>query len=187
MQFDKLFLKAKYFSYHFKQYFFIVIGLSILCSSAQSASAVWYRYHDRNGIVSLSSSVTSEHIKYGYEKLNSQMQVIEKVAPQRSDYSKKTQSKRQQREKQQTSDQQFRAAYGNSEFAEKKQREALNLIRQQISFQENQLSQIESRHEPTDAPSIQQIKSNIEILNRNYQRTENEYQNIISRLKHMGK
>ena len=70
-----------------------LLSLQTISIMADPPKAVWYRYYDSKGIANVSSSVTPNHIRYGYEALDSNMQVIqrarpynaEKDAPQRED------------------------------------------------------------------------------------------------------
>ena len=59
------------------------VFLCVFCSSSFAAveqpKAVWYRYYDKNGVANVSTSVTPEHIRYGYEALDRNMQVIKKI------------------------------------------------------------------------------------------------------------
>ncbi len=43
--------------------------------------AVWYRYYDQKGVANISSNVTPNHIRYGYEALDRNMQVIQRARP----------------------------------------------------------------------------------------------------------
>ena len=54
--------------------------------AANSApKAVWYRYYDQHGIANISTSVTPAHIRYGYEALDQNMQVIKRNHPYNSE------------------------------------------------------------------------------------------------------
>ena len=56
--------------------------LFLFCHSTFAANeqprAVWYRYYDRNGVANVSTSVTPEHIRHGYDALDRNMQVIKR-------------------------------------------------------------------------------------------------------------
>lgn len=70
---------------------------------AQSVKPAWYRYYDSRGIANISTNVTPNHIRYGYEALDQNMQVIQrnraynseadiKQAPQRAALAKKNEA-----------------------------------------------------------------------------------------------
>ena len=41
----------------------------------------WYRYYSPSGEPNLSSTITAQHLRYGYEALDRNMQVIKQVSP----------------------------------------------------------------------------------------------------------
>lgn len=45
---------------------------------ADTSKVVWYRYYDQHGTANISTSVTPAHIRYGYEVLDQNMQVIKR-------------------------------------------------------------------------------------------------------------
>ena len=58
-----------------------LLSLQTISIMADPPKAVWYRYYDSKGIANVSSSVTPNHIRYGYEALDSNMQVIQRARP----------------------------------------------------------------------------------------------------------
>jgi hypothetical protein len=58
----------------FGSLFFLPSSVAI----ADTPKAVWYRYYDQHGIANISTSVTPAHIRYGYEALDRNMQVIKR-------------------------------------------------------------------------------------------------------------
>lgn len=62
----------------------LLISLLLLQSAftfADGVKAVWYRYYDSKGVANISTSVTPNHIRYGYEALDRNMQVIKRNRP----------------------------------------------------------------------------------------------------------
>lgn len=59
----------------FGSLFFLPSSVAI----AGTPKAVWYRYYDQHGIANISTSVTPAHIRYGYEALDRNMQVIKET------------------------------------------------------------------------------------------------------------
>ncbi len=52
-----------------------------LTSAQQVQKATWYRYYDSKGVANISTNVTPNHIRYGYEALDQNMQVIKRNRP----------------------------------------------------------------------------------------------------------
>ena len=50
-------------------------------SGMAQPKARWYRYYDSNGRPNLSSTITDQHLKYGYQALDANMQVIKRATP----------------------------------------------------------------------------------------------------------
>ena len=55
--------------------------VSTLSIANSPNKAVWYRYYDQHGVANISSNVTPNHIRYGYEALDRNMQVIQRARP----------------------------------------------------------------------------------------------------------
>jgi hypothetical protein len=175
----------------------LLISLLLLQSAftfAEEVKAVWYRYYDNKGVANISTSVTPNHIRYGYEALDRNMQVIKQRAAQA---------------KQREADLRLKRAYTNSKVAINKGNEALANIKKQISFQQDQLKQLQNdrilfkrqemeylrKGDPVpailksnlsnNATNISNKKEQIQSLQTNYRNTQAEYANIIARLKAM--
>ncbi|WP_269914284.1 hypothetical protein [Acinetobacter sp. HY1485] len=172
-----------------------------------TAHATWYRYYDNRGIANISTTVSPEHIRRGYETLDSRMQVIRKAQPFESEQFAKLEAQREQAYKQRNNDIRLKSAYSNSHLAEIKKREMLTAIQQQINFQKKQLNLIykdqlilkqqeqaatlSGKAIPstlknalqTNANQIERTQNSILISQTSYQRTEQQYDAIIARLK----
>lgn len=188
------------------------IMLSIFIStktlSKQGPSqATWYRYYDKNGVMNISGSVSSEHIRYGYETLDKNMQVLKKN-PAFNDASENSQSSNRTRLAiQNQEDLKLKQAYGSSQMAQRKRNDALDSLNKKIQMQEKQLNQTQNdylllkKQENTfklqgnlvpvilkknlmlNSQNIQGMKKNIDSLQTNYRNTQAQYDTIIKRLK----
>lgn len=191
---------------------FFLISLLLLQSAftfAEEVKAVWYRYYDSKGVANISTSVTPNHIRYGYEALDRNMQVIKRNRPYNAETEQKKAPQRAAQAKQREADLRLKRAYTNSKVAINKGNEALANIKKQISFQQDQLRQLQSDHilfkrqemeylrkgDPVpailksnlsnNATNIRSKKEQIQALQTNYRNTQAEYANIIARLKAM--
>lgn len=190
----------------------LLISLLLLQSAftfAEEVKAVWYRYYDNKGVANISTSVTPNHIRYGYEALDRNMQVIKRNRPYNAETEQKKAPQRAAQAKQREADLRLKRAYTNSKVAINKGNEALANIKKQISFQQDQLRQLQSDHilfkrqemeylrkgDPVPAilksnlsnnsTNIRSKKEQIQALQTNYRNTQAEYANIIARLKAM--
>lgn len=190
----------------------LLISLLLLHSAftfAEDVKAVWYRYYDSKGVANISTSVTPNHIRYGYEALDRNMQVIKRNRPYNAETEEKRAPQRAAQAKQREADLRLKRAYTNSQVAIQKRDDALAYLKKQISFQQNQLKQLQSDHiffkrqemeylrkgDPipailksnltNNATNISNKKEQIQTLQTNYRNTQAEYANIIARLKAM--
>ena len=186
----------------------LVLGGFTAPSFAQSqAKAVWYRYYDSNGVANISSSVTQNHIRHGYEALDKNMQVIQRKKAYNVEADLKNEPKRAAQAKKNEADNKLKKAYTNSKVATQKRDAALNHIKKQIAFQNQQVKQLQNdriqfkREEMeytrkgksvpenlqktlnNNLNNINQLKKNTQTLQTNYLKTQTEYNEIINRLK----
>lgn len=183
------------------------LASSLAAANTTPNKAKWYRFYDQNGIANVSSSVTPEHIRYGYEALDQNMQVIQKNKAYNSEQDQQNSGSRAKQARQHEEDQRLKRAYGSSKVAINKRDEMLKNIRKQITFQQHQLLQLEKDRQlfkkqqqtyvnkgnpipkqVTDrldynAQNISMIHTNIKFLQTNYRNTQAQYDNIIKRLK----
>lgn len=184
--------------------FFPIFLLSIF---SFATNATWYRYYDNRGISNISSTVSPEHLRYGYEVLDSNMQVTQRFRPATHQNSLKHEVQREQAYKQHMDDLRLKNAYSNSRLAEIKKTEALKSIQEQIVYQKNQsnllyklqfsLKQkeqemlLKGQHIPTEfkvnlqknTDQLNNVQKNIIDTQVKLQRTEQYYNTIINRLK----
>ena len=171
--------------------------------------AVWYRYYDSKGVANISTNVTPNHIRHGYEALDQNMQVIKRNNPYNAEADIKQAPQRAVAAKQRDADDKLKRAYGNSATAWQKKRDALTVINKQLVFQQDQLKQLQNdrilfvRQErehfrkgetvpaqlkatlTNNQKNIVAKKEYIQSLQSSYRNTAAEYDRIITRLKAM--
>ncbi|GAA5558975.1 hypothetical protein [Acinetobacter seifertii] len=169
--------------------------------------AVWYRYYDQHGIANISTSVTPAHIRHGYEALDQNMQVIKRSHPYNSETDLNQSSQRALSARYREEDNKLKKAYSNSKTAVIKRDQALLAIKKQMNYQQEQLNHLQQdkillkRQEmeyfrkgekvperlkaliENNLTNTFKVKQTLELLSKNYNHTNNEYENIIERLK----
>lgn len=195
------------FDFSIKHHFKILLVSLIFMPNLCFSQTIWYRYYDKNGVANISSTVTPEHIRLGYEKLDSNMNVVAKIGAFKNDFSAKSEAHRAQAYQQKIQDQKFVEAYTSSRIAEIKKNEILKAIQEQIEFQKKQLKNMYlneitlkkqeqvlvkqginlsnelKNNLKTNSDQINKIQHNIIMAQVNFQRTEQQYNGIISRLR----
>lgn len=173
----------------------------------EPTKATWYRYYDKNGVANVSTSVTPEHIRYGYEALDRNMQVIKRNRPYNATVDVQQSAQRESVARRREQDLRLKRAYGNTQIATAKRDQILANLKKQLNYQQEQLQQLQKdkiafkRQEmdyhrkgeilPTQLKSnlennsknIDNVKKTVESLRNAYHKTEIEYADIISRLK----
>ena len=190
--------------------------ITVTCILVMSATAIaadgqrramWYRYYDQKGIANLSSSVTPNHIRFGYEALDQNLQVIYKNRPYSADADNRESHERQVQSIEEQYDLRLRRAYGSSKTATLKRDQQLVSINRQLNFQQQQLrtlmnEKVNYKRQELDylrkganvPPSLQQrlqqndqeitgVRKTIENLQIKLRDTSAQYDRIISRLK----
>jgi hypothetical protein len=169
----------------------------------------WFRYYDNKGVANVSTNVTPNHIKYGYEALDQNMQVIKRNRPYNAEVDIKQAPQRAVAAQKLAADTQLKSAYNNSSVASQKKKEMLTGISKQLVFQQEQLKQLQEdrimfvrqereysrKGQPVPAPlqsilnnnqkNIVAKKQDIQSLQTRYRNTAAEYDRIIARLKAM--
>ena len=119
----------------------VLCGVTLSSVSTFAATATtrdrWYRYYD-NGIPTLSSSVSEQHMSHGYDVLDNHMQVIRHVQPfstQRYDQQK---VQREQAIEKQIADRHLLETYTSSDRAELQRDREVTEIDNQIKRGEQQ-------------------------------------------------
>jgi chromosome segregation ATPase len=189
------------------------VFLLIFCSSSFAATeqprAVWYRYYDKNGVANVSTSVTPEHIRYGYEALDRNMQVIKRNRAYNATVDVQQSSRRESIARQREQDMRLKRAYGNTKIAATKRDQILASLKKQLNYQQQQLQQLQQdkigfkRQEmeyhrkgetppaqlknnlDNNAKNIENVKRTVESLRNAYHKTETDYADIINRLKNI--
>lgn len=180
---------------------------SVYLSAQGPVKPTWYRYYDHKGVANISSNVTPNHIRFGYEALDQNMQVIQRNRPYNSEADAKKAPQRAAQARQNAADLKLKKAYGNAQVALTKKNESLKGIKKQIIFQQDQLKQLQNdriyfkRQEmehlrkgqgipavlkstlDNNQKNIKERKDNIEVLQSYYRNTQIKYDNIITRLK----
>ena len=185
----------------------MLLGAMLSVSAvADGVKPAWYRYYDQNGVANLSTTVSPNHIRYGYESLDRNMQVLQRTRPfnsEKATHATKPTAYSQQREL----DRRLKSAYGSSQVASQKRQEKLKHITQQIELQKKQLQQLEKdrvgfkkqalaftqkgRAIPKNLQDtlnynqqyLQNGQKQLQALQMQYQKTQVEYDRIIQRLK----
>ena len=185
----------------------VMIFQSVYLSAQGPLKPTWYRYYDHKGVANISSNVTPNHIRSGYEALDQNMQVIQRNRPYNSEADAKKAPQRAAQARQNAADLKLKKAYGNAQVALTKKNESLKGIKKQIIFQQDQLKQLQNdriyfkRQEmehlrkgqgipavlkstlDNNQKNIKERKDNIEVLQSYYRNTQIKYDNIITRLK----
>lgn len=187
----------------------LLIGLSLASVMvwANPPKAVWYRYYDSKGVANLSSTVTQNHLLYGYEALDSNMQVIQRARPYNAKKDTQLAPQGVAQAKQNEADARLKRAYNSSQMAIQKRDAALSYITKQIKFQQDELNQYQKdrvnflrrekeflrkgEHVPENlknmiahnSKNILMKKQQIQMLQTHYRNTQTEYDQTIARLK----
>lgn len=185
----------------------VMIFQSVYLSAQGPLKPTWYRYYDHKGVANISSNVTPNHISFGYEALDQNMQVIQRNRPYNSEADAKKAPQRAAQARQNAADLKLKKAYGNAQVALTKKNESLKGIKKQIIFQQDQLKQLQNdriyfkRQEmehlrkgqgipavlkstlDNNQKNIKEREDNIEVLQSYYRNTQTKYDNIITRLK----
>ncbi|WP_089603705.1 hypothetical protein [Acinetobacter piscicola] len=202
-------LKTKKITHVFLSIILLCACMTTIYAEQQEPRAAWYRYYDKNGVANISTSVTPAHIKYGYEALDRNMQVIKRNKAYSVERDLQQSTSRASEVRKLEQDARLKRAYGNSTVASNKKNEILQNIKQQINLQNQNLKQLQSdrillkRQEMEfyrkgstvpvilkdrikyNSENIGRSKGYIESLQSNYQSTQAYYDDIINRLKRL--
>jgi len=151
--------------------------------------------------------VSPEHIRYGYEALDRNMQVIKKNRPYNAAQDIQQSARRESIARQREQDLRLKRAYGNTKIAASKRDQILATLKKQLNYQQDQLQQLqqdkiafkrqEMEYHRKGQAIPTQLKNNLENNNRNidnvkrtveslrnaYHKTESDYEDIINRLR----
>lgn len=186
---------------------FLLTFQAIYIFAEPPPKATWYRYYDSKGIANISTSVTPNHIRHGYEALDRNMQVIQRNRAYDTEADIKKAPLRAAQARQNAADLKLKTAYTNSDVAATKRNDALGHIKKQIAFQQEQLKQLQNdrisfkrqqieylrkaENVPTslknnldnNQKNIESKKESINSLQIHYRNTQAQYDRIITRLK----
>lgn len=187
--------------------FFLFFVASSTFAVVEPTKATWYRYYDKNGVANVSTSVTPEHIRYGYEALDRNMQVIKRNRPYNATADVQQSAQRESVARRREQDLRLKRAYGNTQIATAKRDQILANLKKQLNYQQEQLQQLQKdkiafkRQEmdyhrkgemlpaqlksnlENNSKNIENVKKTVESLRNAYHKTEIEYADIIARLK----
>ena len=187
----------------------LLLQVSLTCASSNQLpqKATWYRYYDSKGVANISTNVTPNHIRYGYEALDQNMQVIKRARPYNAEADIRQAPQRAQQAQRIAEDHKLKRAYNNSQTALQKKNDSLVQLKKQIDFQQEQMKQLRKdrvmfvrqereylrkgktppAHLKTTLDNNQKNlvsqKENIQSLQSRYRNLEAEYDKIIARLK----
>lgn len=116
------------------QRWFIGLLLSLLAVTATAQPrAAWYRYYDENHRPTITQAITEAHLRYGYEALDRNLAVIERVpAEQERARLNVERQKQQQQDAQRRQDQKLLELYGSAADAERARDRQLDAIQLRI-------------------------------------------------------
>ena len=171
-----------------------------------AAKGKWYRYYDKNGVANISTRVSQEHIRHGYEALDSNMQIIQTFRPYKIEDDLKNAAFREAQARERIEVEKTKRAFGNSSVAVQKRDAILNKITQHIERENTNLKVANkaflkikqeelvfiNKNKPVPLPiqerltynekQIHDIKTKIQSLQTEYRNTQSEYAIIIKRL-----
>lgn len=169
----------------------------------------WYRYYSSSGQPSLSSTITDQHLKYGYEALDRNMQVIKRVPPYSAASHARQKARRDAEQAKRQSDMHLRQTYGSVAQASAKRNQMLADMTSRKTFLQNQLTGLqrllsqdiaqaasyERQNKPIPAmlqksiadnkKNVREAQQNIQAINERQQQVIEQYDAIIRRLQAM--
>lgn len=169
----------------------------------------WYRYYNNNGQPSLSSTITDQHLRYGYEALDRNMQVIKRVPPYSIESYARQKAKRDAEAAQRQDDINLRRTYGSAAQAIVKRDQLLADMASRKSYLQTQLAGLqrmlskdiaqaatyERQGKPIPAmlqksisdnkKNVLEAQQNIQAISERQQQVIQQYNEIIRRLKAM--
>lgn len=90
---------------------FLVLQSAFAYAENPPPKATWYRYYDSKGIANISTNVTPKCIRYGYEALDQNMQVIRRNRAYNTEADIKQAPQRAAHARQQAADLKLKKAY----------------------------------------------------------------------------
>ncbi|KAA8731867.1 hypothetical protein F4V57_11515 [Acinetobacter qingfengensis] len=125
----------------------LIAGLAILffatLNISHATQPAYYRYYDNAGVVTVSKSVTQQHIRRGYDVLDHNMNLIKHVPAYHVEKDLKQAPARAAQSRQQQQDLQLKRAYHNVSHAKQKKQESIGNIQKQLSQQYQQMHNLQ--------------------------------------------
>lgn len=167
----------------------------------------WYRYYNANGQPSLSSTITDQHLRYGYEALDRNMQVIRRVPPYSTESYARQKAKRDAEAARRQANMDLRRTYGSVAQAMAKRNQMLADMTSRKTYLQTQLTGLqrmlskdiaqaaiyERQNKPVPAmlkksiadnkKNVFEAQQNIQAINQRQQQVIQQYDEIIRRLK----
>ncbi len=166
----------------------------------------WYRYYNSNGQPSLSSTITDQHLKYGYEALDRNMQVVKRASPYSADSYAVQKAKRDAQEAKRQSDLSLKKTYGSATQAAAKRDQILADMGSRKVYLQAQLTSLQralgsdiaqaavferqgksipaglQKSLDTNRKNVADAEQNIRAISERQQQVRQEYEEIIRRL-----
>lgn len=188
---------------------------SYYSDSARSKNSIlqpkvrWYRYYDSNGQPHLSNSITTEQMRFGYEALDRNMQVVKKVEPYSAEQYAMQKAQRDAAMAKRNADLDLKKAYVSSVAAAAKRDQILADMTSRRSYLMTQLAGLQSTlskniadaadYERQQKPiplalqknlaesrkNVDEAQQNVAAIDARQQQVRAEYEVIIRRLSAM--
>lgn len=166
----------------------------------------WYRFYNSEGQPTLSSSISEQQMKYGYEALDKNMQVVKRISPYSAEQYAVQKAQRDALNAKKDADKDLKKAYGSSQAAAAKRDQILSDMASRRSFLTLQLTGLQAtlsgniaqaanleRQQKPIPPSLQkslaesrqnvnEAEQNIAAIDSRQQQVRAEYEVIIRRL-----
>ena len=173
----------------------LVIKISVPCASIlllilttstpafadnSNATPRWYRYYNKQGIPTLSSTISEQHLQYGYDSLDKNMQLIKHFSPFSGQNYAKEQAQREQAIAKRISERHLQETYISSNRATSQRDRELNDLDGQIKRSQQQsatlsaalngnvmlAANLERQNKPIPAELKKQLMINKDLLNQ---------------------
>ena len=175
-------------------------------TSASQRKARWYRYYNGQGVPMLSGTVTQEHMRFGYDALDSNMIVIRHYPPFTNESYAKQRAQREAQEAKRQADRNLVEVYINSTQATAQRDRILQEITGRRQFMQDQLTGMQKDLQGNIAAAasferdnkkvpfrlksdmeskrtqITNAQANIKALNHREMEVQTQYKAIIDRL-----
>lgn len=145
-----------------------------------NATPKWYRYYNKQGVPTLSSTISEQHLQYGYDSLDKNMQVIKHFSPFSGQNYAKEQALREQATAQRIAERHLVETYVSSDRAASQRDREINDLDGQIKRSQQQTAalsatvnqdvtaaaNLERQNKPIPASLKKQLQTNKDLLNQ---------------------